>query len=457
MGKNGRGGVLSSGGNSLQERIQLNYLPLSELKLDAKNPRKHGTSQIRQIARSIQAFGFIVPVLIDSSRKVLAGHGRVMASRQLNLSEVPTIAVEHLNEAQARAFLIADNRLTENSTWDEGLLAQQLKELSLMDLDFGLEVTGFEIGEIDLRIQSLASDQDNDDPDDVIASSPSGPTVSRHGDLFLLGGHRVCCGSALEAGSYTGLMEDNQATMVITDPPYNVPIKNNVSGLGSVRHPDFAMGCGEMDQAQFIAFLAKACSLMAQHTTDGSLHYIFIDWRHLEELLSAGKLIYSELKNICVWIKNHTGMGAFYRSRHEFVLVFKHGSSTHRNNILLGKYGRDRTNVWEYPTPRTPSDEGNLLSLHPTVKPVRLIADAILDCTERGAIILDGFLGSGTAVIAAERVGRRCFGLELEPKYVDIIVKRWQAYSGGQARHAQTGKTFAELQEQRTSLTNSLS
>jgi DNA modification methylase len=237
--------------------------------------------------------------------------------------------------------------------------------------------------------------------------------------------------------------------MVFTDPPYNVPIQGNVSGSGAVRHRDFAMACGEMDEAQFTDFLTQACLLLGRYSTDGSLHFIFIDWRHIGELLAAGHSIYTELKNVCVWIKNHTGMGALYRSRHELIFAFKHGRSAHRNNILLGRYGRDRTNVWSYPSPRTASDEGNLLAFHPTVKPVRLVADAILDCTTRGDIVLDAFLGSGTSVIAAERVGRCCYGLELDPVYVDTTVRRWQAYTGDDARHALSGKLFNELAVER--------
>ena len=237
--------------------------------------------------------------------------------------------------------------------------------------------------------------------------------------------------------------------MIITDPPFNVSIKGNVSGLGAIRHRDFVMASGEMDQEQFTSFLTQACTLLASYSVNGSLHFIFTDWRHIGELLAAGQSVYTELKNVCIWVKNHTGMGAFYRSRHELVFVFKCGRSAHRNNILLGKYRRDRTNVWSYPSPRTPSEEGNLLVLHPTVKPVRLVADAILDCTGRGDIVLDAFLGSGTTVIAAERVGRRCYGLELDPIYVDTIVRRWQAYTGEAARDASSGRSFNELEAER--------
>jgi DNA modification methylase len=438
------GGLDKAGG-----RVQITYRPISELKLDPTNPRAHSLRQVRQIARSIERFGFVVPVLTDARGKVIAGHGRVRAALLLGWSEVPTICLDHLSEAQARAFMIADNRLAENSTWDDRLLAEQLKGLSELELDFSLDVTGFEMGEIDLRIEGLVAEPEGDDPADALPEPQSGSPVSRPGDLWLLDRHRVYCASALEEVSYAALMQAEKAAMVFTDPPYNVPIERNVSGLGAIHHRDFAMASGEMDEAQYTAFLTQACALLAHHSVDGALHFIFTDWRHIGELLAAGRRTYAELKNVCVWVKNHTGMGAFYRSRHELIFVFKYGRAPHRNNVLLGKYGRDRTNVWLYPSPRTPSEEGNLLALHPTVKPVRLVADAILDCTARGDVVLDGFLGSGTTVIAAERTGRRCYGLELAPFYVDTIVRRWQGYLGEDARHASSGRSFNALEAER--------
>jgi hypothetical protein len=428
-------------------RLAVVYRPIAELKLDPKNPRRHSPRQINQIARSIRNFGFVAPVLLDASSRVIAGHGRIMAAQHLGLSDAPTISVDHLSEAQVRVFMIADNRLTDNSFWDERLLAEQLKELSLLDLDFSLELTGFEMGEIDLRIEGLTPDSEGDEHTaDALPTSGPGPTVSRAGDLWLLDDHRVYCGSALDTAAYAVLMQGKKAAMVFADSPYNVPIEGNVSGLGAVHHREFAMASGEMKEAEFTEFLTKALSLHACQSAEGSLHFICMDWRHLGELLAAGKTVYTELKNLCVWVKNHTGMGAFYRSRHELVLVFKHGRAPHRNNIQLGQYGRDRTNVWAYPSPRTPSEEGNLLALHPTVKPVALVADAIMDCTARGDIVLDGFLGSGTSVIAAERTGRRCCGLEIDPQYVDTVVRRWQAFTGGEARHAISEHSFRELE-----------
>jgi DNA modification methylase len=433
-----------------QGRIAVVYRRIAELKLDPRNPRVHSPRQIRQIARSIEAFGFNVPVLVDADHKVIAGHGRVLACRELGWPEVPTVRLEHLTKPQAQAFMIADNRLTENSTWDDQLLGEQLKELSVLNLDFSLESTGFDMGEIDLRIERLTAEPAvGDDPADAVPAIPASPPVSRAGDLWLLGRHRIYCGSALESGAYAALMEDQQAAMVFTDPPYNVPIDGHVCGRGVVRHQDFVMASGEMSEAEFTTFLTTACKLLASHSVDGAVHFICMDWRHMGELLAASKEAYRELKNVCIWTKQNAGMGSLYRSQHELVFVFKHGSASHRNNIQLGQHGRHRTNVWNYPGPSSfgqSADEGNLLALHPTVKPVALVADAILDCSGRGEIVLDAFLGSGTTLIAAERTGRTCYGLEIDPVYVDTIIRRWQVFTGDEARHAGTGCAFDQIE-----------
>jgi DNA modification methylase len=431
--------------------IAVVYRPIAQLHLDPKNPRFHSPRQIKQIARSVETFGFNVPVLLDHNNKVVAGHGRVLACKQLGRSEVPTIRLDHLSEAQANAFMIADNRLTENSTWDDRLLGEQLKDLALLDLDFDLETIGFEMGEIDMRIEGLSSEAVSDlDPADILAASGSGLQVSQAGDLWLLGRHRVYCGSALDEAAYLVLMQNKKAAMVITDPPYNVPIEGNVSGLGSIHHREFIMASGEMTKTEFTTFLTTACVLFSANTIEGSLHLLFMDWRHLEEMLAAGNSTYTELKNLCVWVKSNAGMGSLYRSQHELIFIFKHGRGRHRNNVQLGKHGRNRANVWSYAGPRSIAgggDEGNLLALHPTIKPVALIADAILDCSARGDIVLDGFLGSGSTVIAAERTGRHCFGIELDPLYVDVTVRRWQTFTHATARHAASGQTFSEREE----------
>jgi DNA modification methylase len=427
-------------------------LPIGTLKLDPRNPRLHSARQRRQIGRSIQAFGFNVPVLIDADNNVIAGHGRVLACQDIGYTHIPTIRLEHLSEAQKRAFMIADNRLTETGVWDDRLLAEQLKELSELDLEFSLEATGFEIGEIDLRIEApVAGPIGENDPADAIPPDTSRLAVSQGGDLWLLGRHRVFCGSALESHAFATVMDGEQAAMAFTDPPYNTPIDGHVSGLGRARHREFMMAAGEMDQAEFTEFLTRSCTLLARHSVDGAINFICMDWRHTGELLAAGREVYSECKNICVWVKHNAGMGSFYRSQHELVFVFKHGRGSHRNNVQLGRYGRHRSNVWSYRGANCfgrSTDEGNLRELHPTVKPVVMVADAILDCSTRGEVVLDPFLGSGTTVAAAERTGRRCFGIEIDPLYVDTIVRRWQAFTGEVARHAVTGRTFVELEVQ---------
>jgi DNA modification methylase len=347
--------------------------------------------------------------------------------------------------------MIADNRLTEISKWDDHLLAVQLKELSDLDLDFGLDVIGFDIGEIDLRIEQLNSADDDEERADLLPEDNEGPAVTRPGDLWILNEHRICCGSALKATAYSNLLGTQKALMVFVDPPYNVKIEGNVSGLGATKHGEFQMASGEMGRNEFRAFLTTTFFNLAKFCMPQGIHYICMDWRHADDVMAAGQQIYDKLLNICVWVKDKPGMGSFYRSQHEFVFVFKRGKGSHRNNIQLGQYGRNRSNVWQYASANSFSrsgDEGNLLAIHPTVKPAALVADAIMDCTERNAIILDGFLGSGTSVIAAERTGRRCYGLEIDPKYVDVIVKRWQAFTRCSAVHAQSGRAFADVEDE---------
>ena len=301
-------------------------------------------------------------------------------------------------------------------------------------------------------IEGLASGAEgNEDPADALPTSSASALVSRLGDLWALDRHRVFCGDALSVASYTTLMGGEKAAMVFIDPPYNVPIAGHASGLGSIRHEDFAMACGEMTEAEFTDFLARACALLAMHSVDGALHFVCMDWRHMQELLTAGKRAFSELKNLCVWVKDNGGMGSLYRSQHELVFVYKSGKGPHRNNVQLGQFGRYRSNVWQYPGANSFSrstEEGNLLELHPTVKPVALVADAILDCSARADIVLDSFLGSGTTVIACERTGRICCGMELSPIYVDTVIRRWQAFTGKSAIHATSGRSFNEIEEE---------
>lgn len=428
--------------------LTIHHHVLTALIADKSNARLHSDRQIKQIANSIKAFGFNVPVLIDENQKIIAGHGRVMAAQRLGWERVPTIEIRHLNKAQQRAYAIADNRLTETSTWDENMLAQSLCELASLDLDFSLEATGFTMAEIDLKIEGVSSPQQQEDAADIIAER-AGPAVSVVGDLWQLGSHRVLCGNALQAEAYVLLMNGKQASMIFTDPPYNVKIDGHCTGLGAHKHREFPMAAGEMSSVQFVEFLTQTCRLMVENSINGSIHFICMDWRHAQELLAAGDEAYDELKNICVWVKDNGGMGSLYRSQHELVFVYKHGKAPHRNNIELGKYGRYRTNIWCYSGANSVArkrGEDNPLAMHPTVKPVALIADAMLDCSARSDIILDPFLGSGSSLLAAQRVGRSCYGIELDPLYVDLSIRRWQQYTGQEAIHAATGKSFGEME-----------
>ena len=357
--------------------LRLKYVAIEKLKLDPKNPRVHTDKQIRQIARSIESFGLNVPILIDSKMQVVAGHGRVAACKLLDIKDVPTISLHHLTDAQRRAFAIADNRLNENSVWDAALLGEQLKFLSEANIDFDIEATGFEMGEIDLHIENLSIQSEPEkDPADVLPESDPKHRVARPGDLWLLGKHRVLCGNSLEATSLATLMDGKRASMLFADPPYNVKIDGFATGFGDTHHREFVMGAGEMSDEQFTSFLKSALKNSADHSKSGSIHFVCMDWRHMSQLLVAGEAVYTELKNLCVWSKERGGQGSLYRSQHELVFVFKHGKTPHRNNIQLGSMGRYRTNVWSYPSATSfsrSSSEGNLFALHPTVKPVALV------------------------------------------------------------------------------------
>lgn len=427
--------------------LRIEQVPVDSLIPDDKNARRHPKRQVRQIAESIRVFGFNVPVLVDDRNKIIAGHGRVLAAQSLNFTTVPVIRLRHLTPEQARAYMIADNRLTDVSTWDDAILAQTLKELSEIELNFSLEATGFHMGEIDFRISEWEQGSAGLDGEPA-GPPPSGPAITRPGDLWLIGKHHVYCGDSRDPASYQKLMGSARADVVFTDPPYNVRIDGHATGNGATTHREFAFASGEMDAAQFTAFLAEVCCLMAQYSRSGALHFICMDWRHLRELLIAGEKVYSELKNICVWAKDVAGMGSMYRSQHELVLVWKSGKGAHRNNVELGVHGRHRSNVWTYPSPSAfgrKSEEGSLLAMHPTVKPINLVADALLDSSKRGAIVLDTFLGSGTSLLAADRTGRVCYGIEYDPLYVDLAIRRLQRMTGQLARHATTGALFDDV------------
>lgn len=422
---------------------QITYLSPDQLKPRPTNPRTHTKKQIRQIADSITRFGFTVPVLVDQADGIIAGHGRVQAAQLLRLPTVPVIRRADLSDADIRAYVIADNRLAERAGWDEELLGKELAELQALDLDFDLTITGFEQPEIDLLICGL--DSDGEDEPELPPPPPdkNRPAVTQLGDLWQIGPHRLLCADATKAESYQRLLAEEKARLVFTDPPYNVPIQGHVSGLGEAQHREFAMASGEMTSVQFEAFLTGVFEQLAAHSIEGAIHYVCMDWRHVGELERAGSKAYAELKNICVWVKTNGGMGSLYRSQHELIFVFKNGSASHINNVELGKHGRYRTNVWRYAGVNSfGKTRSKDLADHPTVKPIALVVDAIMDCSNRGDIVLDAFTGSGTTLLAAHKAGRRGFGLELDPHYADVILKRFVAL-GVEPVNAATGETFS--------------
>ncbi len=421
------------------------YRDISELKPYKNNARTHSKKQVKQIAASLKQFDFINPVLIDENDIIVAGHGCVAAAKELGLQKVPVIKITHLTPELINAYRLAHNKLAELAGWDDDILKVELQYLQEFADVLDLTVTGFEIAELDIL---LANDQSGDKPDEPFDDLVKSDPISRPGDVWLLGNHKILCGSALEAGDYACLMGGDQAHTIFTDPPYNVRVKD-ISGLGKHKHAEFAMASGEMDRADFLAFLGTALGHMAAYSADGSIHFVCMDWRHIEELVAAGREVYSELKNICVWAKDNGGMGSLYRSQHEFVAVFKNGTAQHMNNIQLGVHGRYRTNLWKYAGQNTfHAGREEDLAAHPTVKPTALVADAILDCSAPAGIILDPFGGSGTTILAAESAGRHARLIELEPVYVDVAIRRWQKMTGKDAIHAETGKTFAQTEQE---------
>jgi DNA modification methylase len=405
----------------------------------AKNARTHSKKQLKQIADSIRTFGFTNPVLVDRENTILAGHGRVEAAKLIGMDAVPCVRLENMSPEQKRAYVLADNKLALNAGWDEELLAEELKALLCADIDFDVEITGFSVSEIDSLVEGLIPEEPGD-PDDDVSPGANVPQQVRPGDVWQLGPHRLICGDALDPATVSALMAGEKAEMVFTDPPYNVPIDGHVGGSGSVKHREFAMASGEMTRAEFTAFLRRAFENLVAHSTDGAIHFICMDWRHMAEMLNAGEEVYTELKNLIVWAKDNGGMGTFYRSRHELIFAFKNGTAPHINSFELGQHGRYRTNVWQYKGVNTlKAGRMEELALHPTVKPVQMVADAIKDVSRRGAIVLDVFGGSGSTLIAAHKTGRRAYLSELDPIYCDRIIARWEAYAKDEAEQIACG------------------
>lgn len=379
---------------------------IGSLRPYSRNARTHSKKQVRQIADSIDRFGFTNPILISHDGEIIAGHGRFEAAKLLGWKVVPTIALSHLSDTERRAYVLADNKLALNAGWDQEILAIELQ--ALVDLDFDTELTGFSISEIDFVLDAAnEGDPDGEErPEDTVPEAGDEPVTVR-GDIWQLGRHRLICGDARIAEDYAALLDGETADLIFTDPPYNVPIDGHVCGLGAIRHREFAMGTGEMSESEFTSFLTETLGKSAMCIKDGAIVFVCMDWRHMGELLAAGTQVFDEFKNLVVWNKTNGGMGSFYRSKHELIFVFKKGSASHTNSFGLGDTGRYRTNVWDYAGISSMSaSRGEELAMHPTVKPVALIADAIRDCSRRGETVLDPFGGSGSTLIAAEKTGR---------------------------------------------------
>ena len=430
---------------TLPARLAVETRLIASLKPNPRNARTHSKKQIRQIADSIVACGFTVPVLIDENSMLIAGHGRLEAAKLLGLKRIPAIRLHGLSKAQKRALLIADNKIAENAGWDRERLAIELPELAelLIEESLDISITGFEPVEIDQLVSDF--EEDTADPADTIRTDWLSPApVTQPGDIWQLGPHRLLCGDTRQAANLTRLLGGEQAAMAFLDPPYNVRV-GSVVGRGRRKHDEFAMASGEMSRQEFVAFLIETLGHAATHSRAGALHYVCMDWRHLSELLEAGQQTYGEMLNLAVWVKSNAGQGSFYRSQHELIGVFRVGEAPHLNNIQLGRHGRSRSNVWHYAGVNSfRAGRMDELSVHPTVKPIALVADAIKDCTRRQDVVLDTFCGSGTTVLAAERVGRRAFGLELEPRYIDVAIRRWQTFTRRDAVHVETQFTFDE-------------
>lgn len=414
----------SAAGALPTRQLSVVYRPISDLKPDPRNARTHPKRQLEQLRASILQFGFTNPILVDEEGLLIAGHGRLRAARDIGLPTVPVIELPGLSEAEKKVLRLADNKIALNAGWDLEILKLELAEIATLEVDLDLSLTGFASGEIDVVLKAA-----NDPDDEVIPAVPERPRT-KPGDIWILGEHRIGCGDGRDFAFLRRLVgEAASIDAAFLDPPYNVKINGHANAKG--RHREFAMASGEMSEAAFRKFLEETLGAASAVSRDGAVHYVCMDWRHLDDVAAVGRSVYDELLNICVWNKSNAGMGSLYRSKHEMVFVYRVGSAPHANMVELGRHGRNRTNVWDYPSVNSMAGSRREdLALHPTVKPVAMVADAYQDVTRRGDLVFDMFLGSGTSLIAAERTGRRFRGCDIDPAYVDVAVERWRQLTG---------------------------
>ena len=415
---------------------------IADLKEREGNPRLHNRKQLKAISASIGRFGITNPILVDQHGVIVAGHGRVRAARELGITEVPTLCLSHLTPAELNAYVIADNRTAELATWDRELLAESIASIEKLDPSFDISITGFECEEIDL-LRDYRSGKKA--AKEVEIPRPSTLAISRVGDIWEIDGrHQVLCADATDPASYALLLPGERVDLMISDPPWNCPINGHVSRGG--RHREFVAAAGELTREEFARFLSAFMVAAVRHSRSGSVHYIFTDWRILQDLLTIGEGHYDQLLNLAVWVKSNAGLGSFLRSQHELVAIFKKGKRSPINNVNLGASGRHRTNVWQHPGANTfGPDRDEALAMHPTVKPTAMIAEAIKETSHKNDLVLDPFGGSGTTLIACQQTERRARIMELDPLYVDVIIKRAER-EGMKVVHSASRQSLAEVQ-----------
>jgi hypothetical protein len=419
-------------------------LPLGVIQPYKQNPREHPEKQLKMLEASLRRSRYMSPLLLTAAHILIAGHARYLVAQRVGLATVPVIVLPHLSDADAVALRIADNAISEKGAWSLDLLSKEIQLLSSLDLDFKPIEIGFETPEVDRIILGRSQITEADDIPPVTSFADC---IARPGDVFTIGNHSIACGDARDRTLIGGILAGTQAGAVITDMPWNLPA-NFISNKGRNKFSDFMMVSGEMTDQQFRTFTAEALEVQSEFSRPGALVFQFIDWRSVDMMISTGKVQFGHLINICVWVKQNGRMGSPYRSRHEFVCVFRNKGGKSIDNVQLGVFGRNRTNVWEYQAPSAFGSDRDQNEMHPTCKNVQMIADAILDCTDRGEIVLDPFLGSGTVVLAAHQTGRVGIGIELDPRYVDLAVRRAEKAVGSVARSSD-GLTVAELRDLR--------
>jgi len=438
-----------------KNELSIEHLPVSVIRPYEGSPRLHSRAQRRKAAHITKQFGQLRPILIDSENCIIDGHLIFDCLREAGYDQVAAIVVDR-DPASIKAIRLALNRLPQDSRWHDARLRKELDEL--IDLGYDMTLTGFDQVEIDMSLSFDEGPSAGAIEDPVPEPNRAHPAIAKAGDLWQLGQHFLACGDSRDPKVMSALFGTELAEMIFTDPPFNVKIAGNVSGLGKHTHREFAMASGEMSQTEFIEFLTTTCGAAVSCLMDGGIAYYCIDWRHLNDLVTAAATNGLRQLNLIVWNKTNAAMGTFYRSQHELIPVFKKGEAPHINNFELGKKGRSRSNVWTYRGMNVPGAERDeLLAMHPTVKPLAMVIDAIKDVSRRGAIVLDPFLGSGTTLIAAEVTGRRCYGCEIDPHYVDLCIQRWQDHTDEVAIHIPTGATFDSFRDGRDTRTPLLS